>query len=60
MISPVPIALMPLILEDERAHILLAGHGTNQMYLLTPTGDASQFEYTMDTVVDGRAVIPFI
>jgi len=46
--------------EDKRAHILLAGHGTNHMYLLTPTGDASQFEYKRDEVVDGRAVIPFI
>lgn len=46
--------------ENRRAHILLAGHGDNKMYLLTPTGDANQFEYERDMVVNGRAVIPYI
>ena len=30
---------------SSRAHILLNGHGTDELYLFTPIGDPSKFEY---------------
>jgi len=55
-----PTVFYPDGTNEGRAHILLCGHGDEHMYLLTPTGDASQFEYERDSVVDGHAVIPYI
>ena len=43
--------------EGERAHILIAGDGTFSAHLLTPTGDASKFEYQKDLIVDAKGTI---
>lgn len=45
---------------SSRAHILLDGHGNQKMYLLTPIGNASDFEYQMDTITDAGAVVPYV
>ena len=43
--------------SGERAHILIAGDGTFSAHLLTPTGDASKFEYQKDLIVDAKGTI---
>ena len=43
--------------EVGRAKILVCGHGNQSAWLLTPTGDASNFEYERHEIIDGHAVI---
>ena len=45
---------------SSRAHILADGHGSDALYLLTPVGDAAQYEYQRDTVVSVGAVVPYV
>ena len=45
---------------SSRAHILADGHGSDALYLLTPTGDPSKYEYRRDTVVSVGAVVPYV
>ena len=37
---------------SSRAHILVAGDGDHSVSILTPTGDASQFQYTNEIIKD--------
>ena len=43
--------------EGERAHILIAGDGDYSAHLLTPTGDASKFEYEKGLIVDAKGTV---
>ena len=45
---------------NSRAHILVNGHASDELYLLTPIGDASNYEYQRDTIVSQGAVIPHL
>jgi len=40
-----PFLFYPDQITTQRAHILLDGHGNDKFYLLTPTGNAANFEY---------------
>jgi len=52
-----PYIFYPSGKEEGRAHILLCGHGDYKGYLLTPTGDASQFEYEKGVFADTKGVV---
>lgn len=43
---------------NARAHILLCGHGNEKLWLATPTGNAADFDYQIDEVLDAGAVVP--
>ena len=44
--------------KEGRAHILVAGHGNQRTWLLTPTGDAAKFEYERHEVLySGNVVV---
>ena len=43
--------------DGERAHILIAGDGDYSAHLLTPTGDASKFEYQKDLIVNAHGTV---
>ena len=45
---------------SSRAHILMCGHGNEKLWLATPTGNAADFEYQFDEILDANAVIPFL
>ena len=43
---------------NSRAHILLNGHGNERIWLMTPTGNAADYEYQLDEIYDVGAVAP--
>ena len=43
--------------DGERAHILVAGDDDDSAFLLTPTGDASKFEYEKDLITNVGGVV---
>ena len=45
---------------SSRAHILVDGHGSDKLYLLTPVGNAANFEYQKDLVTNAGAVVPYV
>ena len=53
-----PYAVYPNGQKDgERAHIVVAGDDDDSAFLLTPTGDASKFEYEKDLITDIGGVV---
>ena len=36
----------------------MCGHGNEKLWLATPTGNAADFEYQFDEILDANAVIP--
>ena len=52
-----PYAMHPNGKTSERAHVLVAGGYDNSVYLLTPNGDASKFEYEKSIIENTGGVV---
>ena len=52
-----PYAIHPDGKTNERAHVLVAGGYDNSVYLLTPNGDASKFEYEKSIIENTGGVV---